>query len=238
MMMALRQSRAEQVLFQALDASAPRPRLSRGAMLAIAISAAAHVCLLAYLTVQHFAVPQAPETDVAPVTVTTVRLPPPPTVAAKQPVDRPAAAPARELPAATPTHSAVLARPTFQPTQLDFPASGDVQIGPLVSQKPAPVIVDPRWLSQPSADDLSRFYPERALDLGLTGHASLTCGVLANGGLTGCRVLAETPAHAGFGEAALRLAPYFRMSPRTVDGQPVDGGTVNFGISFDLADPR
>jgi len=62
------------------------------------------------------------------------------------------------------------------------------------------------------------------------------CGVVASGRLDGCRVVAETPARAQFGAAALKLAPYFRMSPQTVDGQPTDGGAVKFDIVFNLAD--
>jgi protein TonB len=99
---------------------------------------------------------------------------------------------------------------------------------------PARLIVDPKWLSRPTADEMSRYYPERDIDLGLTGQATLFCSVVASGKLADCRVIEETPAGAKFGEAALKLAGFFRMSPRTVDGKPVDGGLTRISIAFKL----
>jgi periplasmic protein TonB len=99
---------------------------------------------------------------------------------------------------------------------------------------PTRLIVDPKWLSRPSAAEMSRYYPERAIDQGLNGQATLFCSVVASGKLADCRVIEETPAGARFGDAALKLAAFFRMSPRTVDGKPVDGGLTRISIAFKL----
>ena len=64
----------------------------------------------------------------------------------------------------------------------------------------------------------------------------LSCTVTAAATIAGCRVVSETPRGARFGEAAIKLSAYFKMSPRTVDGQAVDGATVTLPIHFQLAD--
>ena len=66
------------------------------------------------------------------------------------------------------------------------------------------------------------------------GTATITCAVTATGSLTGCRVIRESPGEFGFGAATLKLAQYFKMSPRTVDGRPVEGGQVTIPIRFNL----
>lgn len=103
--------------------------------------------------------------------------------------------------------------------------------GPAVA--PAPVITNPVWLSRPGAREFERFYPERARERGRDGRVTLDCVVAANGAIA-CAVARETPEGWGFGAAALKIAPAFRLAPRMEDGRPTEGGTVRVDIAFNI----
>lgn len=91
-----------------------------------------------------------------------------------------------------------------------------------------PVITNPSWASQ-----LRPTYPDRARERGLSGSADLNCTVNPNGSVSGCSIVSETPAGAGFGRAALAAARSARLSPQTVDGV-ASGGSVRFTVPFNL----
>jgi TonB family protein len=96
----------------------------------------------------------------------------------------------------------------------------------------ASVITRPEWLEKPTGDDMERFFPAKARAASMSGRATITCTVTAEGLLKGCVATKETPEGYGFGEAAVSLGAIFRLKPKLVDGQPVEGGTITMPIVF------
>jgi len=90
----------------------------------------------------------------------------------------------------------------------------------------------PHWVRRPDGDDLARVYPSRAYRSGVGGHVVMDCEVTAAGTLSGCKVRSEQPADFGFGDAALKLVPDFKMSPTTADGKSVAGASIVIPITF------
>lgn len=108
---------------------------------------------------------------------------------------------------------------------------------PPASTEPAlkpSVITMPSWKKHPTGDQLNSAFPKRAWKENVEGRAQIRCIVNAEGVMTECKVVSETPEGYGFGEAALKLSRYFVMRPTTIDGVPVTGASVNIGIPFRL----
>ena len=93
-------------------------------------------------------------------------------------------------------------------------------------------VTRPDWLVKPVPKDLIDAYPPAALKAHESGAAKIGCGVAADGKLTGCRILSESPKGAGFGAAAMALSARFQMKPMSKDGKPVAGGVVRIPIRF------
>ena len=208
------------------------PRLTTPVV--IGVSIALHAGLLAYLAVQKFT---APSEDLAPPDpITNVTMPDwKPVELVHSPVAPP--------PIHTPPHNYIPT--TTPPLQVDPPIQPatdprpiDViptNLGPtLPITAPDPVITSPSWVRKPGPKEFARFYPDRAVRLEKSGSAVLACKVTSAGAVVGCQVASETPETFGFGEAALKLAPYFQLSPPTQDGKPIEGAGIRIPIRFSL----
>jgi periplasmic protein TonB len=112
------------------------------------------------------------------------------------------------------------------PAAVASPARGETAV------EPAAAPTKPVWLRKPKGEDIARVYPARALRETKSGAAVMRCGVTADGRQSDCTVIAEDPVGWGFGEAALRLVPLFKMRLPTKDGVPQVGGMINIPIGF------
>lgn len=110
---------------------------------------------------------------------------------------------------------------------------------PAMAQGEGPAASDPAnsglvWLRRPTGAEFARHYPDRAGRLGRSGEAVIRCMTTSQGTLVGCVVLAESPAGAGFGRAALQLARYFQVGPAPGKVGDVGGQSVSIPIRFNM----
>lgn len=217
------------------------PGLSRNAWIAIGVVAAAHLGVGAALYYQRFEL-ELPPAAAAPTDPFRITLDPPPKPVT--PEVRPAApnppihktpAPVVETPVLPVPHFDAPTVPAGPTITLTHPVPNPVDEAPPATEpapEPAPpVIRNPSWDRQPTAEQMMRAYPDRALERGIGGSATLNCLVQPNGAVAACDVSRETPAGQGFGRAAQSLSRHFRINPRTVDGAAT-GSRVIINLRF------
>ena len=95
-------------------------------------------------------------------------------------------------------------------------ASPSAQESAVAQAKPK-AVVNPVWRSRPGNAEFTKAFEKAVTERPLNGFARLACLVAANGTLKDCRVAAEQPHGRGYGQAALALAPRFRMAPKDAD---------------------
>ncbi len=79
---------------------------------------------------------------------------------------------------------------------------------------------------------MAEYYPSHAARNDISGKATISCEVTSGGLLTACKVVEESPPGEHFGEAALKLAPKFRMIPP--DDPNAAPGTVTVPMVFQI----
>lgn len=234
-MMAMRQNPNSYAFVQSLDGSIRSRRLSPAAMAAIGLSVLFHIGLAGYLYANKVGVGRGVDTipPSPPVVVMTYHMPAP----TPRPVQRARPIIVHAPSDTTETVSPVHRPPVDQTVVVDSklpPTFTEAQVDPTPPVAPK-TIQNPNWVSRPTAAQMERFYPPAALDRNVSGMATLACSVTAVGKLASCGVIDETPANAGFGQAALKVAAFFKMSPRTENGEAVDGGQVRIPVRFAVA---
>jgi hypothetical protein len=93
-------------------------------------------------------------------------------------------------------------------------------------------LAKPVWKRTPSAEAISRYYPEAAALAGTGGLAQVRCTSNARGELEDCRITHEDPEGLGFGPALLEASKLFKLKLTQSDGKSPAGAEVELKMGF------
>lgn len=99
----------------------------------------------------------------------------------------------------------------------------------------APRYVQAIW-TFPSGDQMMQFYPSRARERRLDGIIEIDCILSAQGRITGCDIISESPAGYGFGEAAIGGFMKYATA-RPAEGKEIrDGDREKFSFKWSIVE--
>ena len=100
-------------------------------------------------------------------------------------------------------------------------------------QPPARSALKVEWAPGMFMSRLTIFYPPEMLKAGISGVAIVECEVLRYDRVRDCRLVSETPAEKGFGEATLRAERVFRLRLFDDRGRRVYNQRARIRIKYD-----
>jgi hypothetical protein len=86
------------------------------------------------------------------------------------------------------------------------------------------------WRQKPNGADIAQIYPPKAQRDAKAGWAVVECLTLETGDMKDCKLLGEAPTGYGFGEAALKLTPKFKIDAKKTDPAILKDGVIAIPI--------
>jgi TonB family protein len=109
-----------------------------------------------------------------------------------------------------------------------------VTFAPEMLSEGSRLIGKPQWTALPTGEAMIGAYPAAATAAKAgTARVQMRCVIAEDGGATACVLVSETPEELGFGDAALSLAPHFRLSVWSDEGLPIVGGQVIIPLRYE-----
>jgi protein TonB len=113
-------------------------------------------------------------------------------------------------------------------------AAAAVSTAAAIQAAPKPALTQVEWVATPTGQDIAAVYPPTAVEAGKGGAVLLDCRVATEGSLEACQVEIEDPVGLEFGQAALELAPLFKMTKQAPDGTDTAGRRIRIPIMFNI----